>query len=235
MIVRQRLSITGAVVAFGVIIAAVALALWSTNSSAAIYPSAIDVQPASDGGTGHRGSASMLMPTYDLDNVGREATPSEVTASSNLGQPRYLPSGTSLSKAKLIDGGSLGVLIYTNPELDRIRFYRQDVQLVIIAQRDGTSLESFERVLATENHQTLTIIDKDGNQHTENLPVEWVVTNRSRPVSVGGIPGYGYDPIYTPVQDNGEVQWWTDGIHYEVIANLPVQELVKIAESIPRG
>ncbi|MCL4437383.1 MAG: DUF4367 domain-containing protein [Thaumarchaeota archaeon] len=232
---KPSLKVIGSVITVGaIIIAVVALALSSTGFSATIHSSPVVARPVSNGEIEYQ--SGTLRPTYNLDYAGRDATPSEVMASSRLGQPTYLPEGTSLSKVKMVDDGSLAVLTYTNPKLERIGFYTQDVQIVIIAQRDGTSLESFQKILAIENQQTqtITIIDKDGNQHTENLPVTTVVPNRAQPIMVGSVPGYGYDPIYTPIQDKGDIQWWSrEGIHYEVIANLPLQELVKIAESIP--
>ncbi|MBI2938405.1 MAG: DUF4367 domain-containing protein [Thaumarchaeota archaeon] len=171
-----------------------------------------------------------LMPTYDLNGVGSDATLSNVQAAIGLNYPAYLPSGTSSPQVKLREDNSLAALIYTNPNLKRIIGYQQDVQIVILAERDGTSFETFR---TTESKPTVTITE-DGKERTVGVPVKTVGLNRSRVVSVAGNPGYGYDPLDVPEwHDSGRVQWWTkEGIHYEILADIPLQELLKIAESM---
>jgi hypothetical protein len=225
---KSNLKILGTAITIWTIISVAAIALSTTSSTASQSGKdhlATDIQ------TGH--PETLLRPVYDLNDIGRDATLSEVTDSLRLGRPTYLPSGTSLPQARLRDDNSIAAIIYTNPDLQRLSGYKQSVQIVILAQRDGTSFESFERFLSARSQPTITVIDKDGNTYTTNATEHVIGMNRSRLVSVAGNPGYGYDPMHTPVQDNGQVQWWSkEGIHYYVIANLPLQELVKIAESM---
>lgn len=172
---------------------------------------------------------TLLMPVFDLNNVGRNVMLSEVQSTLKLSQPTFLPSGTSLPQVKLRDNNALAALIFTNSHLDKIIGYEQDVQIVILAERDGTS---FETVKLTSAQPTVTVI-KDGKETIVDVPVHRIGVNRSTLVSINGHPGYGYEPMYTPIQDCGKVQWWSkDGIHYQILANLPLQDLVKIAESM---
>jgi hypothetical protein len=176
-----------------------------------------------------------LSPTYDLDRLGRDATLSEVKTSAGLSQPTYLPSGTSPPQIKLKENTSLAVLIYTNPNLKRIIGYEQDVQIVILAEKDGSSFEDFLKV----NEPTVTVtMTKDGREEvrTVDVPATRQTLSRASEVSISGNPGYGYDPSATAERQggSGRVQWWSeDGIHYQILANLPLQELVRIAESMP--
>lgn len=228
---KLNLKIVG-VVSVTIVAVIITFVLASSPTIATGQSTVKEIQRVEEVDLGPQGT--MLIPVYDLNNAGRNALLTEVTASIKLSEPSNLPSETLLSQVKLHADGDLAVLAYTNPHLTRISGYLQDVQLVIIAQRDGTSLESFEEFLATKNkQQKLTVIDKEGKEHTENIVTHWIAVNRSMSVSVGGVQGYGYEPLYTPVHDNGEVQWWSkDGIHYQVIANLPLQDLINIAESI---
>lgn len=237
MITKLNLIIIGApIIAIGAVIVAVALALSTTSS--AVSQSAMDanVQPVvKDVETRYGGRG--LSPIFDLNYAGRDATLSEVMGSFKLGQPTYLPSGTSLPQVKMSNDGSYSALIYTNPSLPRIDLYKQDVHLVILAEKDGTTFEEYKKLLEKYSktgfyNTTVTLIDKDGNQYIRNA-TEYVVVQDRTIISVAGNPGIGAEPMYTPVQEDGRVQWWTtDGVHYEVIANLPVQELLRIAESI---
>lgn len=231
---KSSLKIIVALVAIGAIIV-VALAFPDSSASQPMKDSQSlqDVEAKSGGAGG-------LRPVVDLATAGRSATLSEVMTSTRLGQPAYLPSGSSQPQIRMRDDGSLAVLIYTNPKLPRIDFYEQDVQLVIIAKKDGTSFESFKKVYDKYPKTgyyptTVTVTDKDGKHQIINTTDYVTVPNRAI-VSVAGNPGFVTEPMYTPVHENGRVQWWTsDGIHYIIIANISGQELLKIANSIPHS
>ncbi len=230
---RPTLNIVGAAVAIGAVIV-IALTLSMTSSAVSQSPTEdlrlAKVVEAKFSGRG-------LSPVFDLNDAGSDAALSEVMNSFRLSQPTYLPSGTSQPQVKISNDGSYSALIYTNPRLPRIGSYKQDVQLVILAEKDGTSFEEYKIYLEKYSktgfyNTTVTLIDKDGNQYTKNVTEYVVVQNRSL-ISVAGNLGIGAEPMYAPVQEDGRVQWWSkEGIHYEVIANLPVQELLRIAESI---
>lgn len=177
-----------------------------------------------------------LSPTYDLNWLGGNVTLSEVKTAAGLSQPAYLPAGTSSPQIKHLRNTSLAALIYTNPNLKRIIGYEQDVQIVILAEKDGSTFADYLNVKKPTATVTTTI---DGREEvsTFDIPVT-KPTNVNRPsteISVAGNPGYGYAPIDTSeLRDTGRVQWWSkDGTHYQILANLPLQELLKIAESMP--
>jgi|SRR3989304_7337139 len=164
---------------------------------------------------------------YDLDTIGRISTLADVSQM-KLSQPDYLPLGTSLDRARILND-SIAVLMFTNPHLKRIDGYEQDVQIVILAQKDGTSFATYR---TRESKPIVTIIE-NGTERTVDIPVVQLVPNRSRIVSVAGNLGSGYDPIEIQGwHDKGKVQWWSEGIHYQILANLPLNELIRIAESM---
>ena len=52
-------------------------------------------------------------------------------------------------------------------------------------------------------------------------------------VRVSGVPGFGHEPgDVGVVHYNGMVQWWLEGVFYFVTGDLPVEELLRIAESM---
>ncbi|MCL4435606.1 MAG: DUF4367 domain-containing protein [Thaumarchaeota archaeon] len=179
-----------------------------------------------------RGNGELtLQAIYDLNRIGKNVTTSELQVSTGLRQPTYLPLGTSSPQIKLRDDNSIAVIIYTNPRINRIVGYQQEVQILILAMKDGTSFETFQ---TTVPKPTMTVI-KDGKETIVEPKVYVLGANRTRLVSIAGTPGYGYDPVHTAeFNDFGRVQWWskTSGIHYEILADLPLQELVRIAASI---
>lgn len=222
------------VVVIVAIVAAVALASATAGSASQPVQGA---QPVKEVET-KSGGACGLIAAYDLNLAGKSATLSEVMASAKLAQLTYLPLGSSQPQIKMSDDGNLAVLIYTNPKLARIDFYKQDVQIVIISEKDGTSFEDYKRDYDKYTKTgyypvTITVTEKNGTQQIVNTTKYVVVPNRAI-VSVAGNPGFATEQMHTTVHENGRVQWWTsDGIHYQVIANLPVQELLKIAELMP--
>jgi hypothetical protein len=178
--------------------------------------------------SGDHGSGG-LSGKYDLNWLGRDATLSEVKTAVGLSQPTYLPSGTSSPQIKIHESGFLAALIYTNPNLKRIIGYEQDVQIVILAEKDGTSFADF----LNEKQPTATVtMTKDGREEVRTVDIPVTQPNMNRPsteVSVAGNLGYGHEPLDTSkLQDSGRVHWWgKDGIHYQILANLPLQELQK--------
>lgn len=171
--------------------------------------------------------ATGLMMKLDLDKVGRTTTLSEVETSMNLKQPLYLPPKTSLYQVKVIDNKA-AILMYKNQDIGSITVYRPDVQIVVLAQKDDTSFETHK----SESEPKVTIIE-DGKESIVNVQVVKIGENRSRIVTISGNLGFGYGPADLPWHDSGRVQWWSGGIHYQVLADLPLEELIKIAESIP--
>jgi hypothetical protein len=172
-----------------------------------------------------------LQAIYDLNRIGKNATASELQVLTGLRQPTYLPLGTSSPQIKLRDDNSVAAIIYTNPRFNKIAGYRQDVQILILAMKDGTSFETYQ---TTVPKPTITVI-KDGKETTVEPKIYVLGANRTRLISIAGTPGYGYDPVHTPeFNDFGRVQWWskTSNIHYEILADLPLQELVRIAASM---
>ncbi|HUW11720.1 MAG TPA: hypothetical protein VM537_18460 [Anaerolineae bacterium] len=56
-------------------------------------------------------------------------------------------------------------------------------------------------------------------------------------VRVSGVPGLGREPgggrrLGSRFRYNGMVQWWLEGVFYVVTGDLPVEELLRIAESM---
>jgi hypothetical protein len=105
---------------------------------------------------------------------------------------------------------------------------------VILAERDGSSFADF----LEEKKPTVTVtMTKDGREEVRivDVPAPRQILSRANEVSIAGNPGYGYDPAVTAEREggSGRVQWWSkEGIHYQILANLPLQELIKIAESM---
>jgi len=52
-------------------------------------------------------------------------------------------------------------------------------------------------------------------------------------ITVNGAIGAGVgEGVHNGVHTHGQIQWWRDGVHYDLIADLPLEELTKIAESM---
>src|SRR3972149_6003321 len=180
----------------------------SISSTLALAP-----QPKLVNSTDH-GLQSGLTPMYDFNTLGRNVAPLDLQSFANLYQPTYLPVGTSLPQAKLSDDNSIAALVYTNMNLKRINGYVQNVQIVILAQKDGTSFETYRM---NETKPKVTIIEK-GTEYTMDVPLHVSSLNRVRLISIAGNPGIGYDPVNTADwQDKGRVQWWSGGIHYMIL------------------
>jgi len=128
------------------------------------------------------------------------------TASFTLMVPRALPDGSSLLAAKVAGGGRLVGL-----------FYRTEGSPPLEMYDDGSTLAIFESEDARIDAPPLYL--SQGFYRFNSSGREYLATEGSNGAPRGG-------PI------PARLQWWESGTRYTIIANLPVAELLTIAQSM---
>ncbi len=143
--------------------------------------------------------------------------------------PTYLPEGSVLSEIRVRDGKSVA-LIYDNKDLPPIPQYVDEIEILILILRDETTFEG--SAVEPTIQVTVAVTDETGTTTmVEN--VTGVGADRQVTVSVNGAHGRGYGPAdLAGFHDSGRVEWWDNGIHYEVLADIPLEQLLEIAESM---
>jgi hypothetical protein len=125
--------------------------------------------------------------------------------STNFSLPTSLPNNLVLQSIRGEKSSTTTqvALIYTSATLPALPNY-EGASMIILALKDGTSYYP---------------------QPSGGGPVIY------RNATVSGHPAWGYDPqTYAP--DMGTVTWWSCGIHYTVMADLPFSVMVQIAQSM---
>ena len=138
--------------------------------------------------------------------------------------PAYLPAGTEIYQARLKEGAL--TIVFRNPNLRRLPFFEEDVELLLFISRRPLPQPSTATIVT----RTYTVI-KEGYATTitvtQSVPNYWSMGLRK--IEVNGNPGYAAESI----GNVPAIVIWHDGNYtYTLRAYLPVEELIKIANSI---
>lgn len=149
--------------------------------------------------------------------------------------PDSLPQSTTL-KDVYVDRGETGVIIlYSSPDLKPIsKIGATDIDSAEIAvtmtKKQNNPIPGVKNM---EGHTMEAIVTyANGTQVTKNieqsLPIEYV------DVTINGVEGIGFETRsdYSGQIYPASVSWWDNNVLYRVHSHLPMDELVKIAESM---
>jgi len=123
---------------------------------------------------------------------------------SSFALPAFLPDNLALQeiRGQATSSTSEVALIYSSPNLSQLYYDRGS--MIVLILRDGSSYYP---------------------QPSVGGPVVF------KNATVSGHPAWGYDPqSYAP--GIGAITWWSNGVHYLVMADLPFSSLVQIARSM---
>jgi hypothetical protein len=139
--------------------------------------------------------------------------------------PATLPSGATLVNVRARTG--LAAVVYYEKSLPQIPFYDNATVLVLIL-RDNSS---FSRVPTSAN-QPNVYVSQGNTNNSRNVP-----THSEGPilkaVTISGHQGWGSNPSdLKAFHDSGRLDWWANNVHYVILADLPLDTLVAIAQSM---
>jgi hypothetical protein len=123
----------------------------------------------------------------------------------NFTLPTYLPNNLALQEIRGETSNSTSKIaaIYSSPSLSTLSNYNQGSMIIFVL--------------------------KDGTTYYPQPPGGGPVIYQNATVS--GQPAWGYDPqTYSP--GLGSITWWSKGVHYLILADLPFSVLVQIAQSM---
>ena len=161
------------------------------------------------------------------ESLGDRASLEEAQAGSNFSfiLPSRLPSGTTLDRIYLHENGDFVSVYYNNSRI-RSQCYpggRTQIEIqFIISDRDPV-----ERLLV--DPLPVRIIDRseDGVRVVEvpRGPRAGGVVNICNGV------GWGIEPSDSPLR-NGGLIWWIDGLQYHISSRIPLNQILRIANSM---
>jgi Ni/Fe-hydrogenase subunit HybB-like protein len=121
-------------------------------------------------------------------------------------KPARIPRGSQLDEVRVGSNGELVTLLYANPSLPKISMYTGDVGVAILEMIEPRP--SASPAYLPEGFKRVTINRNDGF---------------AKEASTSDF----YDR-----QEPGQLQWWQGEVHFVVLANLPIEQLKEIAESM---
>jgi hypothetical protein len=121
-------------------------------------------------------------------------------------KPARMPSGSKLDEVRVGNNGELVTLLYANPTLPKISMYLADVGVAILEMTEPRPNAS--PAYLPEGFKRVTINQNDGFAREASASDFY---NREEP---------------------GQLQWWQGAVHFVVFANLPIEQLKEIAESM---
>lgn len=185
--------------------------------------------------TATSGGASLGISPLLLSQLGAAVSPStaEQTIGVNFTYPTYLPAGSTLNSTRARPDAV--AIVYDNPSLASIPGFGSG-QIIIQILRDNTTYQAPLTLSGSSQVTTSTVgmrIVQNGTTTTRSVP-ETVFSPDYQTVTIAGNPGWGYNPVTfsNGDQDSGNLEWWFDGVHYTINAELPLSTLVSIANSM---
>ena len=121
-------------------------------------------------------------------------------------KPARIPIGSSLDDVRVGKNGELVTLLYVNPIVPTMSMYASGVGFAILEMLD------------TKLNAPPTYLPNEFKRVTVNLN-----SGFAREAS-----GAEFDNRDEPSQ----LQWWQGGVHFVILANLPIEQLKQIAESM---
>jgi len=126
-------------------------------------------------------------------------------ASFQVRRPSSIPTGSLLNEIRVGNNGELVTLLYANPIIPSISLYGPNVGFAILQMTDPKL----------------------------NMPS--YLPNGFKRVKINVNSGFGRESGKLEFYDRnepGQLQWWQGGVHFVILANLPIEQLKNIAESM---
>ena len=121
-------------------------------------------------------------------------------------KPVRIPMGSNLDDVRIGNNGKLVTLLYVNPTIPTISMYASGVGFAV-----------------------LEMVDPKPEAPPIYLP------NGFKRVKVNLNSGFAREASgaeFDNRDEPGQLQWWQDGVHFVILANLPIEQLKQIAESM---
>ena len=143
-----------------------------------------------------------------ISNLGNSISVEDVnsTARFRVEKPTRMPVGSKLDDVRVGNKGELVTLLYVNPTLPNISMYTAPVSVAILQMADSKF----------------------------NTPPTYLPNGFQR-VKVNSNSGFAREAGSTEFDNRdepGQLQWWRSGVHFVILANLPIEQLRQIAESM---
>ena len=196
---------------------ALALGFYSENSGR-IQTSTLD-------GANNAGSPGPF-PVTDLGNITTLDQARQIIGV-NFSSPTFSPTATTLSQVRAREG--VAALIYENPSLPNLSTYGSGKVIVLILKDNSSYTDPSTYGVRT---QTAVIV-----QNGSTTTVTSAITPLSPTyelVTVSGHHGWAFSPttLSNGLHEDGRIEWWAGSVHYVILAELPADTLVQIAESM---
>ncbi|MDG6999736.1 MAG: hypothetical protein JRN15_11540 [Nitrososphaerota archaeon] len=174
------------------------------------------------------------MPMIPVQSLGNVSTLSQarIAIGVDFSIPTYLPQGMQLESIRVMENTVTLVFYDRNISFPKIPFY-DNASLIIAILRDNSSYPG----ASTPPPSPSVSVSENGVVTSENVQV-FTQKVSATPVTVSGHPGWGINPPTNIIQSNGfgfqnagMLQWWST-VHYVIIADIPFQQLLPVAESM---
>jgi hypothetical protein len=121
-------------------------------------------------------------------------------------------------------------IIYSSSQIPRLGDWNRG-NLIIFIARDNTSYSPARTTqVAAGGLGSCDTTTQPPKCTTVTTEIATAAQTVMKNISVSGHPGVGYDP--QGEYGIGVASWWSAGVHYTIIADIPLSSLILIAESM---
>jgi len=152
-----------------------------------------------------KSSSDVIVP---ISNLGESVSVNDVRsmAKFQVEKPARMPTGSRLDDVRVGNNGELVTLLYVNPTVPTIPAYSSAVGFAILEMLDP-KLDSPPTYLPNGFKRVKVNLNSGFARESSDAEFD----NRGEP---------------------GQLQWWQGGVHFVMLANIPIEQLRQIAESM---
>jgi len=152
-----------------------------------------------------KSSSDVIVP---ISNLGESVSVNDVRsmAKFQVEKPARMPTGSRLDDVRVGNNGELVTLLYVNPTVPTIPTYSSAVGFAILEMLDP-KLDSPPTYLPNGFKRVKVNLNSGFARESSDAEFD----NRGEP---------------------GQLQWWQGGVHFVMLANIPIEQLRQIAESM---
>lgn len=146
----------------------------------------------------------------------------------NFSSPTSLPTGTTQSQVRVREGAM--AILFENPTLASLGSYSSG-KIIIFILKDNTTYHDPSTIVS--NQIQTGVIVENGTTRTVTAPVT-TFTPIYQLVTVSGHHGWAINPttFSNGVHESGRLDWWAGAVHYSIVAELPANTLIQMADSM---
>lgn len=171
-------------------------------------------------------------PLRKVENFGPQISLDQARADLRLEfmLPNALPNGFSIEEIRGVPNSVS--IVYSSPTIPIVPNWNRGSMIIIVARDNTTYYPASGPVQGGSEVISCNTTNKSAPCTTTSYTLWAGQQSFVENVLVSGHNGLALNPNVSPKDATSFITWWVSGVHYSILANIPVSSLLSIAQSM---